>query len=122
MVAAQYNPVVVDTVVVVDRDSLLEEVAGHSPVVAPVVAVEGNPAVGHTLAVGHNPVAAVHNHTVGILHTARLVMHMMEVVQCTAEEARQGFSHVVGVVPHIAEIGVVTARIAVQVLWVVLLG
>jgi len=109
------NPVVVDMVAVGDRDSLL---AGCSP----VVAVEGNPPVGHTLAVGHNPVAADHNHTVGILHTAKVVMHMMEVMQCTAEEARLGFYHVVGVAPHIAEIEVVVARIAVQVLWVVLLG
>ena len=118
MVAAQHSPVVVDMVAVGDRDSLQEEMAGRSPVVA---AVEGNPPVGHTLAVGHNPVAADHNHKVGILHTAKVVKHMIEVMQCTAEEVRQGFSHVVEAAPHIAEIGVV-AHIAVQVLWVVLLG
>jgi len=121
MVAAQYNPVVVDMVAVEYRDSLLE-MAGCSL----VVAVERNPAVDCNPAVGRSPAVAVHSHMVGE------ALHMMKVVHHrTAGGGRQdgqGLSHIVGVVshtvgvvPHIAEVELVVARIVVQVLWVVLL-
>ena len=115
MVAAQYNPVVVDMVAVGYRDSLLE-MAGCNL----VVAVERNPAV------DRNPAVAVHSHMVGeALHMVKVVHHR------TAEGGRQdgqGLYHIVGVVSHtvgaalhIAEVEVEVARIAVQVLWMVLL-